>query len=52
MPDFGGPGPQLDRIERIIKKADRVAKFALIVSIIALAAAIIGLIPIVKEFLR
>lgn len=52
MPEIGDPGAQLDRIERIIKKADRVAKFALIVSITALAAAIIGLIPIVNEFLK
>jgi hypothetical protein len=52
MPDFAGPGPQLDRIEKIIKKADRVAKIALLVSIIALAAAVVGLIPVIKEMIR
>jgi hypothetical protein len=50
--EFGGPGPQLDRIEKIIRKADRVAKLALVVSIFAFAAAVIGLIPIVKEFFK
>jgi hypothetical protein len=52
MPDFGGPGPQLDRIERIIQKADRIAKIGLVVSIIALGAAVVALIPFLKEILR
>ena len=52
MVEFGGPGQQLDRIENIIKKADCLAKIALVVSIFAFGAAIIGLIPIVREFFK